>query len=795
MELISLFERSSATKQIEELSVRAFLKRIKNGQWKKHQDKVRNAKNAKAKKQLKRFKTPCATICGVFTNKRYGVPNKPSGYICIDVDGKDNKDLMSKRAELEDDPYVIGCFTSISGDGLALIFKIKPLRHRELFNGIQNYLYKEYSIVIDPLAKDQARLRYVSYDPDCYSDFKKKSFDQAVVSIPTPAIVKEVHNEKDLKELVQKIEDEKIDIAPNYHEWYIVGQALAQLGKKGREYYHRISKFNEEYSKTDCDAQFDNCLVQEAKGIRDDKVNISSVFFFAKEAGIIVKSAVDEIHRKTELVKEHPNKILLSLDGHKLDRNIYIYHLWEFKINFKKNEHTDVLCQGLNPEAVSDFLFNRGIRKSGKLFYCIHGNIVETISWGSILDMIVQEGVKLPKDFSITWDDESTVVIRKQILNMVQSLGKNVMERAIILKEFIPEDDDFLKDTKDTCYLFFTNGVVHITKSGTKLIPYDQVTKYIWKENIIDHEYKRTKKKSLIRIILENAIGKKYWKEVQSTIGYMLHMFIFGEGSEILFCIDRNVGDLNEGGNGKDFFRQILGNIRKTTVIPGKPLNVSHQFAWERVDMDTQIMWIEDLGKHIKMEQLYNLTNGIDVRKMHTPPFTVKCKVGISLQHLINIEGTSDQRRQIFLLFTDYYSSRGGIGKVHKDRDIFGSSWTGWKEYYSMVVDSVQYYLKHGLQRMNIDELLELRKQELSDGSFESLERGVWYTTEAAIELCWGSDTVINTETFISFRKKLAQWAKLSGLEIEAERKSIDGRQQKAIRINTPMKISTRKQK
>ena len=808
MEQISLFDKSSASEPVEELSLRSFLKKVENGYWKKYQDKVRNAKTEENKKRIKRFNTPCVTISGAFSKKRTGIPDKLSGYICIDVDGKDNKGLMKKRPQLEQDPYIFACFTSIGGEGLALIFKIKPKKHRELFNGIQAYLYEEYDIVIDPLVKDQARLRFVSYDKNCYTDFKKKTFDKPVESAPTPNLSDEDHNEKDVEDLVKEIEAKGIDIAPQYHQWYIVGQAFARMGEKGRKLFHRVSKFNEGYDKDECDFQFTNCLNQEAKGIRDDKVSLASIFFYAKEAGIsFAGPEIKSSHKKSKLIKKHNSNILLSLEGHKQDKGLYTYHIWSFKVAFRKDESPDVSCVGLNPECTSDFLFNLGIRRSGKVFYKITDNIVEVITWDSILDTIVQEGVKLPKDFKVKWDDEADCVIRKAILNAVQSTGRKTMERDVILKEFNPDQEEFIKDTETDCFLFFKNGVVQInSKAGKKknegqhqLIPWEDISvmhvgKYVWKENIIDRDFKPSKKKSLIQIILENAIGKKYWDEIRSTIGYMVHTHINEEGCEILFCIDRNVGDLNEGGNGKDFFGQIIKNVRKLTTIPGKSMQFSNQFTFERIDKDTQVAWIEDLSRQVRMEQLYNLNNGISVRRMHTQPFTVRCKIGISLQHLINMEGSSDQRRQIFLLFSDYYSTKGGIGKVHNNRNIFGDSWDGWDEYYNLIVESVQFYLKHGLLKMDITPLLDLRKQELSgDGSFDALEQGTWYSTETAIKLCWGDDVVINTENFMAFRKKLSQWAKLSGLQVEAERKYVDKKQCKAIRVVAPMKYTSSK--
>lgn len=805
MEQISLFERSSASKPLAKTSLRDFLKKIQNGYWKHYQDKVIKAKTKEDKTRIKRFNTPCVTLSGVYEKNRVGLPNPHSGFICIDIDGDDNKGLMKKRDVLEDDPYVFGVFTSISGTGLAVLFKIKPKKHYEYFNGIQEYLYNEYGIVVDPGVKDPARLRFVSYDKSCYYDFKKKVFDQPKAYQPVPALAEIEHDEEDIEDLVKQVEKTGVDIAPNYHEWYIMGQALARLGEKGRKYFHRLSKFNEGYDKDESDFQFDNCINQESKGLRDDKVGLASVFFYAKEAGIVIAPTVKikGSSGKKKIILDHKKEVLLSIEGHKQEKGIYTYHIWGFKVVFKKDESPDVTCLGLNHECTSDFLFNRGIRRNGKVFYRIANNIVEIVTWDSIMDMIVQEGVKLPKDFTLKWDEQADVITRKVILNAVQAQGRKVMERDVILKEFNPDQEEFIKDTEQLCYLFFRNGIVQVDKKQHWFIPWDDegmgINKdgiYVWKENIIDKDFKYTKKKSLIQTILENAIGKKNWDEIKSAIGYMVHTHINEEGCEILFCIDKNVGDLNEGGNGKDFFGQIIKHVRKLTVIPGKSMQFSNQFTFERIDRDTQVTWIEDLSRQVRMEMLYNLNNGINVRRMHTQPFMVRCKIGISLQHLINIEGTSDQRRQIFLLFSDYYSQRGGIGKAHNDRNIFGESWTGWDEYYSLIVECVQFYLKHGLLRMDMGPILELRKQELSgDGSFDALTQGTWYTTESAIKLCWGEEEAITTERFMAFRKKLSQWAKISGLQVEAERKFLNGKQSKAIRIVAPMKYSSKHSK
>jgi len=792
MDQISVFEKTTSARPSSSMSVRHFLKCIKSGTWKQEQKRVSSV-TGENRKKVKKFNTPAVTISGTFENGRTGLPKKHSGFICIDLDEKDNKDIVNRRGELESDPYIIACFKSVSGNGLAILFKIKGTKHYESFNGIQQYLYDEYSITVDKSVKDPARLRYVSYDPDCYSDFSKKTWVKLISSVPLPVIKEDPFDEEDILSIVESIEKQNVDIVPNYIEWYNVGQALASMGEKGRKYFHRISSIGESYDKQECDFQFNQCLDKESRGTEGNKVSIGSVVFYAKEFGVNLEPPKIKKHTKKEKIVKHNDRVVLSVSGTKLDKSIYVYHIWEFKITFTKGESPVLDCHGINSEAVSDFLFNLGIRRSGRIYYRIENNIVEVVSWGVITDIVVKEGVNLPKDFVIRWDDTGDGISRKAILNQVQTTGRRKLENDILLKNFVPEDETFVTDTNSLCFLFFKNGVLQIDKKGSKLTNYSDLHGYVWKNTIINRDFVPTKKRSLIQEIFENAVGKQHWDSVRSTIGFMLHNWIPESGTEVVFCIDKNVGLINEGGNGKDFFAQVIKNVRKLVNVPGKSLDVRQQFVWEQLNYDTQVLWIEDLGRHVKMEQLYNLTSGIRVRRMHTNPFTVRCKIGCSLQHLINIEGSSDQRRQIFLLFTDYYSKRGGIGKVHNDRDIFGVNWKGWDEYYNMIANSVSYYLNGGLKMMAIDDLIDVRREELSDGAFENLEQGMWYSSETAVRLCWGDDTVINIETFMEFKRKLAQWCKLSGLVLESERRKEHGKLKKSIRVYAPMKIIGRK--
>lgn len=82
--------------------------------------------------------------------------------------------------------------------------------------------------------------------------------------------------------IIQQIESQQIDITTAYSDWRNIGFAFAdEFGETGRNYFQRISRFYPDYSATDCDRQFDNCLKAKGQG-----VSLKTFFYHAKQAGI-----------------------------------------------------------------------------------------------------------------------------------------------------------------------------------------------------------------------------------------------------------------------------------------------------------------------------------------------------------------------------------------------------------------------------------------------------------------------------------------------------------------------------
>ncbi|MEA4985285.1 hypothetical protein SDC9_38046 [bioreactor metagenome] len=93
-----------------------------------------------------------------------------------------------------------------------------------------------------------------------------------------------VRSESDIETITQRIESTAVDIAPNYADWRDLGFALAdELGESGRSYFHRLSRFYQDYNSTEADKQFDACLKAHGNG-----VSIKTFYHLAKAAGINV---------------------------------------------------------------------------------------------------------------------------------------------------------------------------------------------------------------------------------------------------------------------------------------------------------------------------------------------------------------------------------------------------------------------------------------------------------------------------------------------------------------------------
>lgn len=281
---ISVYNKISNIKSQETIPLDIFLENIRAGEWEDITHSVRRISDKKERSAAKE-KAPSVTISGKFTERTDSGLETHSGYIGIDIDNVD--DPTELKSLLCPDKFIVAAFTSISGRGLCLLFKINPAKHHEAFRGISEYLFSQYKIICDPTSINPSRPRFVSYDPDIYIAEQADKFTQYPKNKPPKKIDKVIYSQDDFNSVIEQIVSKRLNIAENYHEWLRIGFALVhKFGEAGREYFHIISQYSTKYDSSICDKQYEACLKHKS----GRETTISTFYYYAKNSGLDIYS-------------------------------------------------------------------------------------------------------------------------------------------------------------------------------------------------------------------------------------------------------------------------------------------------------------------------------------------------------------------------------------------------------------------------------------------------------------------------------------------------------------------------
>ena len=279
----SIYKNIYDNQSTNTLLYNTFLEYIKTGRWEDQVHKVRIIKDyAERKKQKEQM--PYVTISGFFAQERKAaLITAHTGYLAMDIDNIPGE-LDGTKTMLAADSYVNAIFTSVSGTGLCVIFKIDKDKHKEAFESISDYLLKTYQIIVDPSCKDVSRPRYVSYDPDLYHNEQSILWKKYLAKQKPKKITSTIFVQTEFDEVINQMVKNSVSCVDDYRDWVSIGFGLADhFGERGRDYFHALSGISNKYEKSICDKQFTHCL--KAKG-SNGKITIATIYYFAKQAGI-----------------------------------------------------------------------------------------------------------------------------------------------------------------------------------------------------------------------------------------------------------------------------------------------------------------------------------------------------------------------------------------------------------------------------------------------------------------------------------------------------------------------------
>jgi len=525
-----------------------------------------------------------------------------------------------------------------------------------------------------------------------------------------------------------------------YNEWIKCGFALASLGEEGRELFRNMS-INEYWpdSVEEIDRQFDYCLM----GYNPDRLKIESLFYIAKKTGFVEAKA-----------------------------NIIF---WEFE---RSGE-----CLIIRGKLI-EFLVNNGFGKlvtgNAPIFIRIQDNVVKEVPLVNITDFIM--------DYVRNLADPKFAVIKGEIYEtLLRGVNSYLSEKFL---QCLPTlNFGFQFDQKDCAYFYYKDYWVKVTKDGILKLEYYELNEYIWEGQVLDRKanFSDSFKESEFSVFIKKVCrdDQKRIESLKSSLGYLLHGFKDTSNSKAIIFCDEKIGDgvSANGRSGKSLVGNALSKFKKSIRLDGRNFTFEKNFAFQQVNLDTQLIEFNDVKPKFKFDRLFSIiTDSIVVEKKNkqefTIPFSKSPKILISTNFSIADEDDSAADRKFEVEFSDYFSLK------HKPIDEFGhrffDDWDEeeWALFDKFMLDCVKLYLEKGLIKYDHINLKEKKLLNSTCADFvdflPEIKIGVEYNKKALFEGFKNTYPDQNTITQHKFTNYINYYVKLNNLTLTPRKSNKD---------------------
>lgn len=294
-------------------------------------------------------------------------------------------------------------------------------------------------------------------------------------------------------------------------------------------------------------------------------------------------------------------------------------------------------------------------------------------------------------------------------------------------------------------------------------------------------------------------------KALKSAIGYLLHAHHKKSGGQMVLLYDEQITDLNnpQGGTGKGVVASAIMQVRRTVKIDGKKIKGDDRFDFQDVRLDTEVLWVDDVGKQLSIDRFNSLsTDGFNIERKFKDsimiPATESPKIIICSNIIMECSGTTRKRRQFIIELSSYYSSKIKDGteepiiEEHGGR-FFTKEWDEreWNLFYWFMIDCLKDYLQNGLVAIPSINVFENRSRQLigEDLHYWILDKAFNLDSDYPTKQLFEEFKSLFEEgndrfTQRTFSNKLKQYYSLKSLKIKLFSKSVDGKKISFFRIS-----------
>ena len=683
--IITIFKNIKETNTPFHKDVMFILDRIKSG---KNKELIKKIRKTADKNQRNELKKNLPAIC----------------LLCLDFDGyKKNKEMLQDKERFCKDSYVYSCFVSPSGNGLKVIIKVPADidSHENYFKALEIHFDSAH---FDKSCKDISRVCYESYDPLIYVNENSNTWD-----IFADIEYKEVSKFDEIEPTIPITDENKIvDILM---AWWTKKYPMTE-GSRNQNCYILAAAFNDYgVSKNVCQYilnQYEASTFPKKEITRTIDSAYANVGkfgtkYYEDDSAITrVRDLKRKGYTRREIRKEFQKD---NVDSEAVDAVID-----RIEEDNKEKRFWSVDKKGkvsIVHIAFKEFLEERGFYKfcpegrTNYVFVKVENNLVDHTSENAIKDDVLGYLLELGDSNVYNYFADKTRFFKEDFLSMLATI-----------------DIYFVEDTRDTAYLYYRNGAVKITKKSVEIIDYFDLGGYVWKDHVIDRNYKKCNGKCDYETFIENICAKdeKRVESMRSTIGYLMHGHKNQSFCPAVILNDEIISDNPEGGTGKGLFMNALGHMKKVVTIDGKSFNFEKSFAYQLVSADTQILVFDDVKKNFDFERLFSVvTEGLTLEKKNKDaikiPFEKSPKIAITTNYAIKGAGNSFARRKWELELHQHYS-KTYTPLTEFDRLMFGD-WNenDWCKFDNYMIRCLQLYMGEGLME---SKFVNLKVRQLS---------------------------------------------------------------------------------
>jgi hypothetical protein len=681
---ISYFKNIKSTAPIKDTTVFKVLESIRNGEFKKEVALIRVESNKDARNELK-SKLPYVTFGGTFTSRANANLKNHSGLACLDFDNVDN--LEALRESVVEDQYTFSCFVSPSGDGLKVLVKIPPVGNNEDYQDYYVELVKYYSQYheLDSATKDIARACYLSFDDNLYLNVESELFTEKF-NRPLPVETKPVNI---------PITDQN-EIAERLDRWFKKRWNATNRNTNLHAYARQMNAFG--VDKSTCETYLFRYEQNDFKQSEIQKL-INSAYKNTNEHG--TKHFED-----SKRVQEVKNLAIAGEPVEKLKEKFSDLDFELVKSEFEQHQQelkTDVFWYYTENDSIRlatyrfmQYLESNNIFKfypdenSGAfLFVKNDKNFISVFEEPKIKDFVLFDLRNRSHIDAFELMANTTSYFQGSYLSMVSSI-----------------DVKFNRDTANESYIYYQNAVVKTTKEGIDILDYSKIDDLIWTNQVIKRNIElNDESEGVFKTFIWKVSGEnpERYYTLKSVIGYLMHSYQNEAKPKAIIFNDEMISeDIPNGGSGKGLIHRAIGHIKNVVIEDGKKFDPKSQFAYQKVNKDTQIFLIDDVPKHFNFESLFSIiTEGMTVEKKgqdaYQIPFKDSPKISITTNYTIQGSGASHERRVFEVEIANYFNEN------HTPEMEFGhlffTDWNEkeWARFDNFMIRCVQYFLKNGL--------------------------------------------------------------------------------------------------